>query len=154
MKKEFLMVFLIMCSCNAHKRIETYKQIAKKDYSGLMYKFSDSGNRNIRITFNNDSTITMTNRTNSAQNYNLFYLNCIYSYKILNVNSIKIINTISSDKSLKKNNYLRPYDYKQYVLDENAINYILPDLVGDTIRFSADFQKLQVREFCFERVKK
>lgn len=153
MKKEFLLVFLIICSCNSYKRIETLKQVAKKDYSGLKYKFSDSGNRNINITFNCDSTITVTNRTNIAQNYHLFYFNCIYFYKIIDVSSINIIKTITCDKSLKKNNYIKPYNNKQYSLDKNTIDYIFPDLFGDTIRFSADFQKLQVREFCFERVK-
>jgi hypothetical protein len=61
---------------------------------------------------------------------------------------------ISSDKKLSKDKYIKPYSNKQYYLDDNAIKYVFPDIQGDTIRFSSDFQKLQVREFSFGRIKK
>lgn len=133
---------------------ETYKQIANKGYAGMKYKFSDSGNRNIEITFNSDSTLVVINRTNIAQNYHLLSFNRAYSYKMLDIASVKIIKILQSDKKLSRNRYIKPYDTKQYYLDSNAVELVFPDIVGDTVRFSSDFQKLQVREFCLQRVKK
>jgi hypothetical protein len=155
MKKEYLLLLIIIISsCSSYRKAETYKQIAYKGYAGMKYKFSDSGNRNIEISFNNDSTITIINRTNIAQNYYLLNFNSVYSYKMLDIGSININKMISSDKKLSKDKYIKPYSNKQYYLDDNAIKYVFPDIQGDTIRFSSDFQKLQVREFSFGRIKK
>lgn len=136
------------------RKAETYKQVANKGYVGMKYKFSDSGNRNIDITFNSDSTLAVTNRTNIAQNFYLLNFNNIYSYKILDIGNVKVNKVLSIDKKLSKSRYIKPYSNKQYYLDNTAIEYVFPDLERDTIRFSADFQKLQVMEFSFDKVKK
>jgi|LSQX01.2.fsa_nt_gb hypothetical protein len=73
---------------------------------------------------------------------------------MLDIASIKIIKILQNDKYLSQNRYIKPYDTKQYYLDSNAVGLVFPDIVGDTVRFSSDFQKLQVREFCLQRVKK
>jgi len=92
--------------------------------------------------------------TNIAQNYHLLSFNRAYSYTMLNIASVKIVKMLQSDKNLSQNSYIKPYDTKQYYLDNNAVKLVFPDIIGDTIRFSSDFQKLQVREFCLQRVKK
>ncbi len=155
MVKEFLiLIILILSSCGSYRMAETYKRIANNAYAGMKYKFSDSGNRNIEITFNSDSTLVIINRTNIAQNYHLLSFNRAYSYKMLDIASVKIVKMLQSDKKLSHNRYIKPYDTKQYYLDNNAFELVFPDIVGDTVRFSSDFQKLQVREFCLQRVKK
>lgn len=155
MKKEYiLLLIIILSSCSSYRKAETYKQIANRGYVGMKYKFSDSGNRNIDITFNSDSTLAVTNRTNIAQNFYLLNFNSIYFYKVLDIGSVKVNKVLTSDKKLSKSKYLKPYSNNQYYLDNTAIEYVFPDIEGDTVRFSADFQKLQVREFSFERVKK
>lgn len=155
MKKEFLiLIILILSSCGSYRVAETYKQIANKGYAGMKYQFSDSGNRNIEITFKSDSTLTVINRTNIAQNYHLLSFNRAYSYTMLDIASVKIVKMLQSDKNLSQNSYIKPYDTKQYYLDNNAVKLVFPDIIGDTIRFSSDFQELQVREFCLQRVKK
>ena len=61
---------------------------------------------------------------------------------------------ISSDKKLVEGKYIKPYSNRQYYFDNNAVEFVFPDLVKDTIRFSANFQRLQIKEFSFDRVKK
>lgn len=155
MKKEYILfLVIILSSCSSYNKIESYKQIANKGYAGLKYKFSDSGNRNINVTFISDSTLAVTNKTNIAQTYYLLNFNSIYSYKILDVGNLYINKILLSDKKLSKSRYIKPYSNKQYYLDSTAVEYIFPNIEEDTLRFSADFQRLQIREFSFDQVKK
>jgi len=154
MKKVYFLLIIVFSSCSAYRQGETYNKIVRNGFAGIKYSFSDSGNRNIEITFNDDSTLNVINKTNIAQTYYLLNFDCFYSYKMLDIASIKIIKMLSSDKQLKQDGYLKPYDYRQYEINNSAVQFVFPDLTGDTIRFSADLGKLQVREFCFDRIKK
>jgi hypothetical protein len=144
---------IIISSCGSYRIAETYKNIANKGYVGLRFRFTDSGNRNIEIRFDTDSILAVTNRTNIAQNHYLLNFNCSYSYKVLDIGSIYIDKMLSTDKKLSKAKYIKPYNNRQYYLDNTAVEYVFPDLEGDTIRFSADFKRLQIKEFSFDKVK-
>lgn len=149
-KVSIFLLLLTFISCNVYRQANIYKRVANKGYVGMKYKFSDSGNRNIEIEFISDSIIHINNKPNIAQTYYLFSFNSIYSYRILDIGGIYINRMLSSDKNLGKDSYIKPFSIKQYSHNNNEVN-VFPNLEGDTIRFSSDYRKLQVREFCFDR---
>lgn len=120
---------------------------------GLNYRFSDNGNRDLKIEFLTDTTLAVTNRSSISHNYYLVNFDSKYLYERNEIGTVVIRNKISSDKELQKSMYRKPYDNRSYTMDNMAYQYIFPDIEGDTLRFSSDFKKLQVKEFCFERAK-
>jgi hypothetical protein len=147
------LALIIFSSCISNGKKQLYKKVAN-GYIGLKYKFSDSGDRNIQISFSNNGTIEVTNRTNMAHGHQVLNFNAKYSFKVFNVGSLYIDNVLYSDKILSKIKYTKPYVNSHNNLDSTAVQYIFPNIEGDTIRFSADFQKLQIKEFNFDRVKR
>ncbi|TKG87532.1 hypothetical protein EYV94_28205 [Puteibacter caeruleilacunae] len=153
MNKLYLLLLIVAClSCSSYRQSKTYKQIARYGYTGMKYRFSDSGARNIVLTFQNDSTLSVTNKTDIAQIRYLLNFDCTYSYKWLDIASVEIREILSSNKELHQHGYIKPYDNRQFVYDKNAVKMIFPDIVGDTLRFSGDYKKLQIREFSFDRI--
>jgi len=155
MKKLGIIIVLVIllfsaCTINKVRTNRIYEHIASEGFNDLTYNFSDNGNRNLKIKFYGDSTLLLTNVTSISQTYYALSFKCTYSFKQLNIGSLYISNKISCDKKLSKTKYLKPYDNQQYTINENAIDYIFPDIQGDTIRFSSDFKRLQIKEFCFE----
>lgn len=150
MRYIYIILLVIISSCASQRSLERYKQIEDQGYIGLKYKFSDSGNRNIEVTFEDDSTLHVVNRTNIQQSSYLLNFDINYSFKRASINSIVVDKYKSGDKRLFKKDYLGPYNYRQYTMDKDAIKYIFPDIKGDTLRFSPDFKKLQILEFCFD----
>jgi hypothetical protein len=154
MKAHLIALLLLFFSCKASQQKNIYEKIVKDGYRNLKYKFSDNGNRGLIIEFSNDSLARVSNHTSIGHNYYLLNFNREYIYQKSRLGVIVIEKLIKSDKSaLNNDKYLKPYDNSSYVLDSNATEYVFPDIIGDTIRFSSDFKKLQVREFCFEKTK-
>ena len=151
-----LMLLLIPCllSCSTYRNAQTFKHVDKQGYTGFKYKFSDNGNRCVFIEFVNDSALTVRNTPRIAQTYNLLSFNCTYSYSKNDFGIIYINNMLSGDKELNDSSYVLPFSNRHFTLDTNAPFNLFPDLRGDTLRFSSDFQKLQAKEFCFEKVEK
>ena len=115
-----------------------------------LYKFSDNSNRNVNAIILNDSVIELHNRSNIAHNYYLFNFKIVYKYEKVGFSSIVISKIISSNKSLSKGLYLKPYDFRLFTTDSVTSKYIFPDLLNDTLRFSKDHKRLQIKDFCFE----
>jgi hypothetical protein len=121
---------------------------------GLSYNFSDNGNRGLEIRFLTDTTLTVDNRSSVSHNYYLVSFNSKYLYRRNEVGTVIIQAKIDSNKRLRKSNiYRKPYDNRRYTMDSLAFQYVFPDIEGDTMRFSSDFKRLQIKEFCFERAK-
>lgn len=118
-----------------------------------VYKFSDNSNRNVTAVILNDSVIELNNRTNIAHNHYLFNFKIVYKYEKAGFSSIVISKIISSNKSLSKGLYLKPFDFRPFTTDSVTSKYIFPDLLNDTLRFSKDHKRLQIKDFCFELYK-
>ena len=117
MRKEYVIliimtILLTCCSVSRTEKVKNFKHIANEGFNGLIYDYSDNGNRNIKIVFNSDSTILVTNSPNIAQPYYLLAFKCVYSFKSIDISSIYIYKMLSCDKDLSKTKYLKPYDNK------------------------------------------
>jgi len=152
MKKIHLLSLIIfLSSCSSYKEKRFYRQIATTGYVGLSYRFSDNGNRSISIFFTSDSTMEIRNRTSIPHNHYLLNFNSTYTYTILDIANLYVNSKVVSNKKLSKSKYIKPYSNKQIPLDSTAIEYVFPDIEGDTIRFSSDLKRLQIRDFNFDR---
>ncbi|HEY0769262.1 MAG TPA: hypothetical protein VGD31_02940 [Sphingobacteriaceae bacterium] len=138
----------LFSSCNTATR--TYRSFTH--LGGLAYRFSDNNNRILKIEFLTDSTLGVTNRSGLEHNYHLVDFNSQYLYERSEIGTIVILKKIDRDKPLQKSIYRKPYDNRPYTMDSFAYQYIFPDIEGDTLRFSSDFKKLQVSEFCFDKL--
>lgn len=148
------MISILFFSCKSSYQSSVYKEIAETGYANLRYRFSDNGNRDLTIFFLNDSIVKVMNNTSIAHNHYLLNFNSSYLYKRGNIGTITVGRLLESDKERPgKTKYAKPYENVSYPLDNKAIEYIFPDMEGETMRFSADFKRLQVKEFSFERVK-
>lgn len=153
MKINSLFFFFILLSCTRNHQISVIKRIHEKGYVGLLYKFHDNGNRNISLKFVNDSVILIRNTTNISHNYYLLNFTCEYLYRKAALGTIYFEKLIKSDKVFNKNDkYIKPYNNKPFPLDNSAIEYIFPDIEGDSAFFSKDLRKLQIKEFSFDKV--
>lgn len=150
MTKKILIILIFVCfSCKTSQfNINIYSRIASRGYNGLSYGFSDMGSRNLKIKFLNDSTLKVSNRTDISQNFYFSNFEMIYSYKPLKMGEIIVKELIQSDKKIEmEEGYLKPYE-NDPSFDQKA-QHLFPNIVGDTIRFSSDFKRLQIREFNF-----
>lgn len=143
-----LQVLISSCNPSAH----TYSKFVHLD--GLTYRFSDNGNRALKIEFLTDTILAVTNKSSVSHNHHLVNFDSRYLYRRNEIGTVAIQKKISSDKPLQKSRvYRKPYDNRGYTMDSSAYQYIFPDIEGDTLRFSSDFKRLQVKEFCFDKVK-
>lgn len=145
---------LSLFSCTSAYQSNVYKKIAETGYANLKYKFSDNGNRGLTIFFLNDTVVKVMNNTSIAHNHYLLNFNSSYIYKKEKIGTVTVGRMIERDKErLNKIRYAKPYEDVSYPLDSKAVEFIFPDIEGETMRFSADFKKLQIKEFCFEKTK-
>lgn len=152
-----VLIFLVSCQTLYQKRkIHLLKSISENGYSGLKYSFEEHGQRNLFVVFYNDSILEVSNfaKMPYIQQMQLNF-KCIYLYRPINITEILILEDVDCNIPKKHNTgYLKPFDYyRTFTIDEEAVLYIFPNIYNDTIRFSADFKKLQIREFCFVRKK-
>lgn len=143
-------ILLLIFSCGVRPQ-RLYKKF--RHLEGINYAFSDSGHRYLKLRFLTDTTLLVTNRSSSSHNYYLLNFDSKYLYKRNEIGTVIVRRRIDSNKSLIKSNYRKPYENRSYTMDSLAFQYIFPDIEGDTMRFSSDFNRLQVKEFCFDRVK-
>lgn len=153
--KQFILIIIVtsLFSCSTNKELAAVKKIAQDGYSGLIYEFTDNGNRSIRLEFLSDSILTISNKPSIAQTYYLLSFNKKYSYRKLGIGCIKIAETLYSDRELCEEGHIKPFSTKQFTLDIDKPSDIFPELLGDTIWFSADLEKLQANDFCFEKIR-
>lgn len=147
----FLSVMLVV-SLSCAPRVVDYSQFLH--LKGLIYRFSDSGNRALKIEFLTDSTLLVNNASSISHNYYLVSFKCKYLYRRNEIGAVVIGGKIDCDKPLQKSSYRKPYDNKTYTMDSLAYQHIFPDIENDTLRFSSDFKRLQIREFSFDRTKR
>ncbi len=155
-----VVIFLFSCRTTNRQIQSDLRELQKnldvyvEGYIGSVFLFSDTRNRNLKIVFLNDSILELSNTSKISTVFHRTYLNfkCTYSYRALKLNEVKIINDtgckIGKSSEIQ---YLKPFEYRGYTIDENAVHYIFPNITNDTIRFSSDLNRLQIREFCFER---
>lgn len=138
-------IIVISLSCNNSKNV--VKKYFTGGYTSLEYSFSDFGIRNLKITFRNDSILELNNYVtkDNAPNALSFNLHSEYLYSKISINEILITKLIKSNFALKDNRYNKPY---QGTFSD--INNLFFNMTNDTVRFSNDFKKMQIREFCFE----
>jgi hypothetical protein len=149
MRATFVLVLLFFSACTSPPKLVKFSHL-----HGLAYRFSDNSNRMLKIDFLTDTTLVVTNRSSMSHSYHLVNFETKYLYKRNEIGTVLIQRRTASDKPLQKSkSYRRPYDNRSYLMDNNAYQYIFPDIEGDTLRFSSAFDKLQVREFSFEKVK-
>ena len=153
-----LLTFSCKTNQKARKEIRQFREnmeIHVKGYKGNEYVFSDTGNRNLRLIFINDTLLEISNTSNIASVFHRTYLDikCRYIFKPISLTELEIINPLLGCGFPENSeiDYLRPYDFRHFTIDKNAIKYIFPNINNDTIRFSADLTRLQIREFCFEK---
>ncbi|GHE72282.1 hypothetical protein GCM10011340_30670 [Roseivirga thermotolerans] len=150
MHKTYSLLIVIFCmSCSPHLRGKI------TTYSSLSYKFSDSGNRSLKIDFKNDSIVTVSNRTSIAHNHGFLNFDVSYEYKTGLLGTVIIVGMLNSNRIFQENDkYLKPYENRDFSFDSGSADYLFPDISGDTIRFSRDFNTLQIKEFSFKRSKR
>ena len=140
----YLILGLVVCSSCSIKMVDP----------GLTkYTFSDFGRRNLTFELINDSIIQISNKDKCRiHDHNLVNFETKYIFESNEVSSLVVKKVYKDSRNNYDNNirYLKPFEYTHFKLSNNLQNYIFPSIVGDTLRFSADFRKLQVREFCFE----
>ena len=138
-----------LSGCNSkfsQKRIIT--DYVSKGYTTFEYTFSDSGRRNLKIKFSSDSTLELSNHVSKANApiYYLWNFNVEYSYSSISIGEIQVHQMLSSNaEKFTKGNYLKPYSRSNLKSKKD----IFPDISGDTILFSPDFMKIQIKEFSF-----
>ena len=145
-----LILVILLSSCRSRTTCKYHKIIHLR---GLNYLFSDNGNRGLKIVFSTDTTLEVSNRSSISHNFYLVSFDAQYLYTRNEIGTVVVRKKIKSSKDLQKSGYVKPYDGRGYPMDSLAYRYIFPDIEGDTLRFSSDFKRLQVREFCFERIK-
>lgn len=166
MKKLLLLLFFIAITISCQTNRKTKKHLEKelranmsihvKGYIGSVYYFSDTSDRNLRVLFLNDTLIEISNTSIINTPYHNAHLDvkCKYVYKSINLTELLIIRSLNGCK-LPQNpeiSYLKPFDFRHFTIDEKAIQYIFSDITNDTIRFSSKLEKLQIREFCFDKI--
>ena len=149
-----LLNFLQLSGQNNEVEIKALTILASQDYKGLHYTFSDYGDRNIDILFITNDTLQVTNHSTVPHRLGLLNFKAIYYIKKLSPYEFCIERKISCDRKLKKNKYTKPYSRQRPLVGDDVLDYIFPDLEKETIVFSNDFQKLQVKEFCFDKKEK
>lgn len=154
--KNFAIALLIVggcisSGCNRQYSREALENYVVKGYIPFDYIFSDSGKRNLRLKFLTDSTLAISNRVTKehAPTYYLYNFDVIYSYKPIEMGVIKILEPLNDNKVLDKGNYIKPYNKGSFV----SIESVFPDIEGDSIFFSNDFKKIQIKEFSFDLAK-
>jgi hypothetical protein len=155
MKKYMQIIFLLfLVACkSSHSTVRIYQKIANTGMCGIKYKFSDCGQRYIIISFVSDSIVEVVNRTSIAHSHSKLNFDNQYRYKMVELGIILVYNKIGGDKPLSKNKYIKPYNNKSFILDSNSVEFIFPNIEDDTLSFSSDFKKLQIKEFCFDKIK-
>lgn len=152
-------MFAISCQTNRQFRrdlreLQKNLEVYLEGYIGSTYLFSDTRNRNLKIVFLNDSIIELSNTSKISTVFHRTYLNfeCKYLYEGINLNEVYVVKDMDCKiPEFPSSQYLKPFEYRHFTVDDSAIEYIFPNITNDTIRFSADLQRLQIREFCFER---
>lgn len=152
-------MFVISCQTNRKFRRQTRElertiEVYAKGFVGSTFVFSDTRNRNLRIVFLNDSIFELSNTSSVPTVFHSNFLNfkCKFLYEKINIHKVYVVKDIDCKiPKLPSLQYLKPFDFSHFTIDEHAIEYLFPNIDNDTVRFSADLQKLQIREFCFER---
>ena len=147
----FAILFFVF-SYKSFSQNKLLKRIVEKGYTDFKYIFSDNGNRNLTILFLNDSIIKISNNSNIGENYSYLNFSSEYFYSKDKVGTIILGKIKTGNMTIKdKSRYLKPYENIPFPIDSTAVSYIFPNIEGEVIRFSSDFKKMQVREFCFEK---
>lgn len=152
--KNYKILFLVvgislLLGCNSNffqKKIIT--DYVSKGYPTFEYTFSDVGMRNLKIRFLSDSILKVSNRVikEHTPSHHLWNFDVQYRYSSDDIGIIQVHEMLSSNSNFfTKENYLKPYSRDKFNSKEN----IFPDINGDTLFFSSDFMKIQVKEFLF-----
>jgi hypothetical protein len=150
-KITLILIFLMIFSCRVSPQ-RLYKKFRR--LNGFSFTFSDSGRRYLKLRFLTDTTLLITNRSSVLHSYYFLNFDSKYLYRRNEIGTVIVQSRIDSNKPLTTSTiYQKPYENRSYTMDSLAFRYIFPDIEGDTLRFSSDFKRLQVKEFCFERAK-
>ena len=142
--------FIVGCSHKiSEKKILT--ELVSNGYISNEYTFSDSGIRNLKIRFVNDTVLEVSNaviRDHAPSQYRWLF-STQYKYSSPEVGVIAIEEVLSENNKLIDGNYVKPYSRAPF----QSLESVFPDIKGDSIFFSQDFMKIQIREFSFGIVK-
>ena len=141
----YLLAILLLFCCTSNKIIVELKK-KKGLYTNLNYVFSDNRIRNVSIHFDNDSVLTVSNNVYKEHSHSAYKYNFeeSYRYQEIELGVISIvcqINGNNKDKYLEE--YVKPYVNSTFINERS----IFPNLLNDTIRFSSDFKRIQIKEF-------
>jgi len=143
-----LLIILLFIKCKSIK--ENNKSFIDV-LSKRTYVFSDSGIRNIKIKFLNDSILEVKNivsglHAGNLYSRHLYNFNIKYKIKKIDYYRYKIKDILTPTDSLYSSSYVRPYRKGSF----HKRTDIFPLITYDTIFFNEDFSRLLIKDFTFD----
>ena len=144
MKALYIVLLVTFFGCKSSDFTDNKGNFSLK---GKTYTFSDSDIRNLKITFINESMVTVSNSVAGLQapNYHRYNFTTKYPVEKIDLYRYVIGKPIEKTDSLGGKKYVHPFRKESF----NSRKDVFPNVVNDTLFFNRRFEQLQLKDFSF-----
>ena len=138
MKRYIIFLFILLWGCGSPKSLSDFVK-------NRTYIFSDNNIRKLEIIFKNDTLIEIRNEVGGLH-YSQFGFKVNYYIKRIDFWKYRVEKKVNSEHLNFKETYIHPYRKGKFIDYKD----IFPNITSDTIFLDLHYNKLIIKDFCFE----